>query len=230
VALDQPSVQGGPIHEQEAGVNFLEGIDLTDAARRSLIADLELRRKDERVADRFFRYAYKGGADLVLQHGEFWKGRVRPERYDDLVGEPGRCYGTSLRACQADSNLAYVEGYCTTSAGLPISHGWCVERDTGEIVDLVLPCGADQLGKYLHSSTRLDILHPSRWAYMGVRFTTELVLAHDRTEGLGLPLLDRSMAEATSNAARDDAELYADDSDKPILRVTYNPNRTELPA
>jgi hypothetical protein len=208
-------------------VSFLDGIDLSDAAERALTADLELRRKDERMDDRFFRYPYRGGADFVLRHGEFWQGRVRPHTFDHLLGEPGRCYRTSFEAAKADDRLLYVEGYCTTGAGMPISHAWVVEVATGGIFDLVLPCGDDQISVYRRANSKLDFAHPSKWAYYGVRFLTELVVAHDKA--VGLPLLDRPAAEAAENAGRPNAEIYSEDHDFPILKIPYDFNRTSLP-
>jgi hypothetical protein len=189
-----------------------------------MTADLELRRKDPRNADRFYRYPYQGGADLVLQHGEFWWGQVRPERYQELAGAIGKCYGTALDACKADERLVYVEGYCTAGAGFPISHGWCVDTETNEVVDLVLPCSEENVAnQYTSARTGMKFLHPSRWAYYGVRFTTELTDAH--WHALGLPMLDRSRHEALESPGAQ----YREDHDFPILKVKYDPNRTEMP-
>src|SRR5437763_12343450 len=155
--------------------SFLEGIDLGDAAQRAMTADLELRRKDERNADRFYRYAYQGGADLCLRHGECWQGQVRPERFQHLAGEVGQCYATALRGCQADKRLVYVEGYCTTGARYAISHGWCVDTETNTVVDLVLPCDPEGIERgWVQAGVGMKFLPPAKWAYCGVRFSTEL--------------------------------------------------------
>jgi hypothetical protein len=205
-------------------MSFLGGIDLSDAGKQAMTADLELRRTDARNADRFYRYPYQGGADLCLQHGEFWWGQVRPERYQHLAGELGQCYGTALRACQTDERLVYVEGYCTSGAGFAISHGWCVEIESSTVVDLVLPCTEEDIAAgYRNARTRLPFLHPTRWAYHGVRFSTELVNAH--YHALGLPMLDRSRHEAQEYPDG----RYAETHDFPILQVPYQPNRTEMP-
>ena len=206
--------------------SFLEGVDLSNAAELAIRRDLELRRKDPRVADRFYRYHYQGGADMCLREGTYFPGRVRPEKYAELVGEAGKCYGNSLRACWRDDHLVYVEGYCTTSAGLPFSHGWCIERGTTNVVDLTLPCGEDQLDRYLHSKTRLPILHPSKWAYFGVTFSTELVMDHDHH--IGLPMLDRSFAEGHEASLRPNPDDYAEPHDNPILKRPYDHTRTSL--
>jgi len=126
-----------------------------------------------------------------------------------------------------DDRLVYVEGYCTTSAGLPFSHGWCIDRTTNQVVDLTLPCGEDQLDRYLHSKTKLPILHPVKWGYFGVAFTTELVVSHDVR--MGLPMLDRSAAEHYEIITeRDDPSLYTETHDNPILKVKFDPMRTTI--
>jgi hypothetical protein len=206
-------------------MSFLEGLDLSDAAKLAMTADLELRRKDERNADRFYRYAYQGGADLCLQHGEFWWGQVRPEEFERYAGQIGHCYGTAREACVADPRLVYVEGYCTSGSGFAISHGWCVDTETDTVVDLVLPCSEEAIAKgYKSARTGLPFLHPTKWAYYGVRFSTELVTAH--YHALGLPMLDRSTREAVEGGGD---ERYRESHDCPILKVPYNPDRTEMP-
>ena len=203
---------------------FLEGVDLSEAGKLAMTADLELRRNDPRCADRFYRYPYQGGADLVLQHGEFWWGQVRPERYEYLSGQVGQCYGTALAAAKAEESLVYVEGYCTAGAGFAISHGWCVDAETNTVVDLVLPCSAENVeNQYTSVRTGMKFPHPSKWAYYGVRFTTELTNAH--WHALGLPMLDRSRHEAQESPG----SQYMEPHDFPILQVPYNPERTEMP-
>jgi hypothetical protein len=205
-------------------MSFLEGIDLSEAGKLAMTRDLELRRKDPRAADRFYRYSYQGGADLCLQHGEFWWGQVRPEKFMPLSGQLGQCYGTALDACKADDSLVYVEGYCTAGASFAISHGWCVDTATNTVVDLVLPCSEEDIAKgYKLGRTGMPFVHPTRWAYYGVRFTTELVDAH--WHALGLPMLDRSRREALESPG----DRYVEPHDFPILQVPYQPNRQEMP-
>lgn len=48
----------------------------------------------------------------------------------------GKCFANAYRLSVNGSGLTYVEGYatCEGSFGIPILHGWCVDRD-GNVVD-----------------------------------------------------------------------------------------------
>lgn len=208
-------------------MSFLDGV-LPDPAvrvRHTLTRDLELRRSDERAAARFSGYRYRGGADFVLREGKFWRGRMLPEQYEPLVGPMSLCFANALAACDADPSLRYCEGYMTSGAGKPIVHGWCVAPDGG-VVEVTLPATPEAHARSIDINSYLPFVPPDRWSYYGVTFDTALVHAHDDTHGL--PMLDRSYAELTAQSKLSHLDM-SEVHDFPILKVPYDPNRTELP-
>jgi hypothetical protein len=211
-------------------VSFLDGIlekqDPADRVRRALINDLELRRKDERAAARFFSYAYRGSADMILQHGRFFSGRAIPEKYVPLRGAPQNCFGNATLACEQDPELRYFLGVYTTGFGTPSLHAWAVAPDNG-VVELTLPTLPDELAIAHSADLHMPFLAPEHWGYYGVQFRVELMRAYLKMTD-GFPPFDRSYAEVAERHSEDYADRPGDDF--PILKVPYDPNRTELPC
>jgi hypothetical protein len=206
-------------------MSFLDGVlpDPAERVRHTLTRDLELRRSDARASAKFSGYAYVGSADLLLQHGRFFTGRQLPEQYAHLYGEPGRCYLSALEAAQADPSLTYYEGVYAAFAGPPCSHAWCVAPDGG-VVECAMVSDPVLLAMGHRSGSETPFLPPEHWGYWGVSFTTQLVDAHLHRNSL--PMFDRSRAELLDT---NDPENVAETHDFPVLKVRYNPNRTELP-
>jgi len=191
-----------------------------DRNRQALRADLELRR------DRWDNptpYVYRGGADLVLRHGQFYAGRVLPDAYEHLVGAESECFTNALLAATADPSLAYCEGYFWSGQGHALTHAWCVGPDGG-VVEVTIP--TVDVDRYVHE-TLLPYLPVAGWAYWGVTFTVELATAFN--DWRGLPMLDRSEREIAWGAAHAPHLDMTPDEDYPILAVPYDPQRKDLP-
>lgn len=204
-------------------MSFL-GVDLGNPAKRQLTRDLELRLARVTASDRFRAYPYRGGgAELCLRHGKFYQGRQVPDRYAHLVGGEGRCFLNAATAVREMPELVYCEGYYTTGAGSPSTHGWCVAPDGG-MVELTMPTDAETLALTRNRDTGLPFVPPSRWGYYGVTFAAPLVWQH--ADALGLPMLDRPAAEVARGSNVHD---FSEPHNFPALRVPYDPNRTELP-
>lgn len=206
-------------------MTFLGGIDLSGAAKIALTRELESRRTG---ADRFALgrgYVYRGGADLCLKHGKYRPGRELPDAYAHLHGLNGQtCYFDALDAARADSTVRYCEGYATVGHGMFISHAWCVAPDDG-VLEVRYPQGSKWRSARLPGQA---LLPPERWSYWGVTFRTELVLEHTE-HPLHLGLLDRSRAEEQDMLARGFGEdTTITTHDYPILKVSYDPERTAL--
>jgi hypothetical protein len=202
-----------------------------DRVRDMLTRDLEFRRNDPRSAERWAGFHYKGGADLVLQHGQFWSGRQLPVQYEERVGQPQRCFENALYACEADRTLTYCEGYVTSGFGEPLLHGWCVDDDG--VVEVTMPTDAATLHHGRARRTHMSMLPPERWGYFGVQFTTELVRAHgdspnplSTTTTRSVPLLDRGLSEVALNGDETDmTEVH----DFPLVKVPYKRYRRTMP-
>lgn len=94
--------------------------------------------------------AYRGPADFVLRHGEWFEPRELPPEYEP--GAPRACYGNAIIAA-VRWDLAYVEGWALTPVlPLPVQHAWNADA-AGGVVDTTWP--------------------PGGLAYLGCRFAVE---------------------------------------------------------
>ena len=76
----------------------------------------------------------KGIEQLYIPFGE------RDEYNSSLYpGELGYCYEYAWRASLANPNLVYCEGYATNVScrSIPLMHAWCVDKNTGLVIDSV---------------------------------------------------------------------------------------------
>jgi hypothetical protein len=171
-------------------------------------------------------YVYRGGADMCLRHGRSFKGRVCPEEYRDLVGPNGRCYANALAACQAHPELRYFEGYYSWGRGHFTSHGWAVAPDDG-VVELSIETW---LLDEFHGPDGQSIMPAPTWTYWGVEFGAELVdwHLHDDAGPHELPMLDRTRDDFRDDRARSRGLDMTQSHDFPILKVSYDPGRTQL--
>lgn len=212
-------------------MSFLGGIlepqDPSERVRHSLTRDLQLRRHRVIEEGRFVGYRYQGGADFVLRHGTFRPGRELPEAYRHLIGPESCCFANAEAAAQADPSLRYCEGYATSGFGTPILHAWCLAPDGG-VVELTLPTIREERERY-QTRLHLPFLPTEHWGYYGVDFDVRLVVHHDEGSDLGLPMLDRGPAELADPGFRAAGLDTSETHDFPILKVKYDPNRTELP-
>ena len=75
-------------------------------------------------------YVYAGAADLLLQHGKWYKPQSRPDGFIKLT--PKACFANSQYYSQLkNKNLHYVEGYALSI--IPVHHAWVVDEDDNVI-------------------------------------------------------------------------------------------------
>jgi hypothetical protein len=211
-------------------MTFLDGVlpSPEERVRTSLTRELELRRKRLEEAAQFSPgdgYVYRGGADLALRHGKFYPGRLLPAQYMPHQGDLGHCFANAQNAANADPSLTYCEGYYTTGYGVPLAHAWCVAPD-GEMLELTFPL--QHLDRARSPETKMKFLPPEHWGYYGLTFDVRLVNDHDGK--FGLPMLDRLTSELIHHSLEQHDPARYDNSrhDFPILKLPYDPNRTEL--
>lgn len=183
--------------------------DPAERNRKLLTRELELRRDQWKSRPGYF---YRGSADLLLQHGKFYAGRVLPPEFESLRGEYRRCFLNAYEASRT-TGLRYCEGVYWTGAGATMSHAWVVDDHDG-VLELTLPTTE----RHINALTMLPSMQPETWAYYGVVVDLLLVQWH-LDAGLGLPMLDRPVADRAMNP---------DAHDWPILKVPYDPKRTTL--
>lgn len=197
-----------------------------EAGLIALRRELERRRID--YVRRFPRppYVYAGGADLCLRHGQGFIGQDCPEEYRHLVGPNGRCYLNALNAALSTPELRYFEGYYCWGKGLFTSHGWCVAPDGGAVE---LSIESWKLAEFYdkHGAPILPITH---WTYWGVELSPALVNwhLHDPAGPLELPMMDRSEDDARDDFVRSRGFDMTQNHDFSILKVPYDPHRTQL--
>jgi hypothetical protein len=193
---------------------------ISPAVRQRIAMQKELERRKAIWA--FPGTYYKGSADLLLQHGQPYEGRVLPEEFRHLVGAEGQCFRNALLAAQRDPRVKYCEGIYSTGVNHFMSHAWCVYR--GELLEVTLPTW--EIGKYKAAIDRngrtLPYLPAERWGYWGVCIDVNLVVALPEDP----PILDRTDADQSSFQAE-----YLDFSDDrttwPILEKPYIASRSE---
>lgn len=112
--------------------------------------------------------AYRGPADFLLQHGEWFEPRQLPAGYQP--GKPRMCFGNAI-CTAALYDIDYVEGYALDPGALwlPIHHGWCA--DAGGLVDPTWATGEPILARQSRRPTLLRGVPGA--AYLGVRFSLE---------------------------------------------------------
>jgi hypothetical protein len=202
-----------------SGLRDMLGLAPGDGTRLALRRELE-----RRVAawDRPGSWAYRGSADLLLQHGEFFVGREVPEEYAELVGAVGGCFENAADAAEARPELRYFQGVYSTGSAHYTPHGWCVAPDGG-VVEVTWPT------RNLHSNMRdassnLPVAQPDRIGYWGVEMRPELMRWFAEHVG-GQCLLDRPAADAAE--ARGDWDL-SESEDLPLLRHRYDKTRVSF--
>lgn len=193
---------------------------------------MAFRRELERRVQEWNRpgYRFKGGADLLLQHGQYWNGAPIRDEYAHLIGNESQCFTNSYGAA-IQSDLRYVEGYYSLGADFFMPHGWCVTPDGG-IQDMTV---TEESVGYMISRSRLTIPSQDHWSYWGVVFHTDLIEDHVDGHGWDLPMLDRPKAElaldgtpigVTSPGSVWDFQV---NHDQPILKLPYDPDRRAYP-
>lgn len=161
---------------------------------------------------------YKGAGDLLLQHGECYEGRILPEEFRPLVGEPSSCFDNAAAAVTADPRLTYCEGVFSSGANHYTSHAWCIYQ--GRVLEVTLPTWEmDQHLNAVGPDSSLPFLPIERWGYWGVRFNIQLVYAV-----ADLPLLDRPAADAGWEAMG--ADTKDDRTAWPALEMPWSMSRT----
>jgi hypothetical protein len=162
-------------------------------------------------------YVYKSGGHFLKAHGSYYQGRELPDEYDHLTGPNRHCFSNALNGVLANPELRYVEGVYSTGGSYFTNHAWAIDRDN-QVVELTFPT------KDLEDQTDSrggPILTPEHWGYWGVVLHPRLVewcFGH-----VGMPNLERPPGD-TSSGIRD----YQDAHDFPLLRVPYDPQRTDL--
>jgi hypothetical protein len=191
-----------------------------DRQKDVLTKALELRRQAwfEAHGDRFY---YRGGADLLLQHGRFYSGRECPDKYAHLKGEPSMCFYNALAACEACPELRYCEGVYAIGQGHYTPHAWCLDPD-GELVEVTLPTDAQSIAMGLEYTTGQRVLKLDFWGYWGAVFNTEYVQAVKNFQDDCLPVLDRPTQDGWEENCAEWRE------DWHVLRVPYDENRRTM--
>lgn len=176
--------------------------------REALLAALQARRWPHRPRG----FAYRGGADLLLQHGQFYAGRRTPDRYAAHRGPGGCCYRTAATAALAMPGLRYCEGYYVIGRAA-IAHAWCLDA-RGRVVELS-PHGE-------HAD--------KHWGYWGCVFSPQLALDYMASIGAHSASLLDSAADGHDVTLPPGLTSAIDDRDDwPILRVPYDPERRTIP-
>lgn len=198
---------------------FLGGNLLTPRQRqeRVLRKALELRVQFWAHGD---DYLYRSGGDLLLQHGNFYSGRVLPEDYESLRGVPGRCFQNALDAVTQDPSLRYVEGVYAIGTSHYTPHAWCLDPE-GNLLEVSLPTSGEIYENAVEEHTGLPVLGVEHWGYWGAVFHPEFVKAVWATQEGHVGMLDRPTADAGPGTHE-----WRDEW--PILRVPYDPERRTL--
>lgn len=95
-------------------------------------------------------------------------------------GEQGQCYMNATHLAQNDRNLRYVEGQVSCH-GVPIDHAWCVDVNTGRIVDPTLASeNPARIKEYFGVPFQTDYVIKTilRAGYYGVFSYTNKTLRH----------------------------------------------------
>ncbi len=163
---------------------------------------------------------YLGGADLLLRHGQFFSGAYRPDEFDCLEGERGRCFENALAAVRQQSTLRYFEGVYAIGSEHYTPHAWCVTQ-SDRLIEVTLPAKPETVagGK---TPDGFDVLPVEHWGYWGAEFHPDFVEAvWDLTPGL-VGILDRPTQDGFNGLADEPGR------DFPQLRVPYDKNRRSL--
>ncbi len=168
-------------------------------------------------------FVYQGGGDLLLQHGQFYSGRILPDQYAHHKGQVGQCFMNALTAAQEDSTLRYVEGVYTIGHGHYTPHAWCIDP-AGELLEVTLPMEHIDVG--IEASSGLPILPPEHWGYWGAVFHPEYVQAVFDAQDGSVGLLDRPAHDATDPLTFGRVGEWRDDWH--VLRVPYDANRKSI--
>jgi hypothetical protein len=203
-------------------MSFLGGLDLgtpEDRAGQALTRDLELQRELWRPASAQVPPLYRGSADLVLKHGKLRVGRPTPDGYQQFFSPEGQCFENASVAAISDPSLTYCQGYCTLGRGTPWLHAWCIGPDDGVVETRYSP------GIGTPGVPELPVLDYPHWAYYGVTFTAEYVVAHAELTDGGV-ILERLPAELADLRGRWHPDEIGLLDNYPVLTRTYDPNRT----
>src|SRR3954468_5162873 len=73
-------------------------------------------------------FEYRGPADFILRHGQFYAARETPAEYEHLRGPLRHCFINALAAAEADRTLIYTEGVYLVR-GEPKAHAWVTAPD-----------------------------------------------------------------------------------------------------
>lgn len=196
-------------------MSLRESLGLPPGGGIRIAMELELRRRVE--AWNRPGFAYRGSADLLLQHGQYFAGRRTPDEYAHLIGPMGGCFENAVAACEAAPELRYFLGHYDTGGGHFTPHAWCVAPDGG-VVEVTLPT---DIQRYAHVRTHLPFLPPDRYGYWGVELRPELVLwALDTFDNACL--LDRPAADFEWEGEWDEAD------ELPLLMHPYDPTRVSF--
>lgn len=79
-------------------------------------------------------FVYTNNEEFVLHHGEFFKSNAFDDKkYSRALRTKKECFRNAFELALMNDNLVYCEGYAVDI--LPLHHAWCVEKDTGKVVD-----------------------------------------------------------------------------------------------
>src|SRR6266849_9627573 len=101
---------------------------LRDKLRSHLAKQRELKSGQMKDPKQFH---YQGISDFILREGQFFDPRPLPARID--FWEMRHCYKNAFWTALQEG-FAYVEGYASSSLGLPMLHAWNLDSE-GFVVD-----------------------------------------------------------------------------------------------
>jgi len=183
---------------KEQEFSFSSLIKPGEGTKQAIERELELRAARERKRPWKKSWLYRGPASLLLNHGAYMPGALRPPEYDHLRGEEQHCHHNALGACLEDDSLRYFTGLYLV--GNKVSeHSWCVTQGNVVVeVTFAMPSEIETGAMVAETETGQPsnyYMGPDHWAYWGVEFTTEFVARFLDVQDW-LPILDFDMPDA----------------------------------
>lgn len=198
--------------------SFLDGAVLTPEERQVTVIVKALQAR--RGAWPHEGFYYRGGADLLLQHGTFFSGRLLLPEYQEFRGEAGYCFNNAFAAVEQDSSLTYWEGVYSIGRGHYTPHAWACDAE-GRLLEFTMPTSQTDIENGVEYQTGLPVLDLKHWGYWGCRFHIDYVRAERESGSTYGGLLDRPTQDAGEGVPE-----WRDDW--PVLRYPYDPERRTI--
>lgn len=82
-------------------------------------------------------------------------------QYPEAKRTPKQCFHNATLLTYRNSNLVYAEGFfCSERLPIPLVHGWCLDTETGEVVDPTInnPEECEYYGLFLDKNTHRKVM------------------------------------------------------------------------